>query len=574
MLKRNFGAILLAVMLACLTVGCGEKKTNNTTVTEAPKGPSTEKANLSEVYSLGTDEALILVNAVQSEEKGLVKNGKLYVPVSILASMDGRFYWNAKENRLFFTNAEKRYGFKPGETTHTEGSETVSDSVPQLITSGGVNYFCTDMVKKFGHIKVTEATSPDRILLIEAGHEVLRATVKNPEGAIMRTGRDETYSIIAELPKGTPILLAEELSGNIWTKVVTEDGVIGYVSNLDTTTYDDVIISGDVPEPQYEHQYLGKKVCMAWHGIYSKQGASELKAAIKNTESLNVICPTWLQVSAVDGSVSSFASSDYVNAAHNAGLKVWVLVDDFKEGVPGIEVLESTEHRDTLVANLVREVTACGADGINIDFEYITKDSAPHFLQFLRELYVACRGKNLTLSTDNYYPNRLNEYYKLDQQKDFIDYIIFMGYDEYHKNSTTPGPTASVSFVKGGVSEMLKKVPASQIILGIPFFSRKWVSKTDEDGKETLTSSADGMDAMRSFVKNNGGKFSVDEKTGLNYAAMRTADGLVQIWLEDADAIKHFLNIMKDNQLAGCSAWRLGYESKDTWNVIKSFFAN
>ena len=34
------------------------------------------------------------------------------------------------------------------------------------------------------------------------------------------------------------------------------------------------------------------------------------------------------------------------------------------------------------------------------------------------------------------------------------------------------------------------------------------------------------------------------------------------------------MNIMKDNQLAGCSAWRLGYESKDTWNVIKSFFAN
>ena len=81
------------------------------------------------------------------------------------------------------------------------------------------------------------------------------------------------------------------------------------------------------------------------------------------------------------------------------------------------------------------------------------------------------------------------------------------------------------------------------------------------------------MDAMRNYVKTAGGKFSVDDKTGLNYVAMRTADGLVQIWLEDADAIKLKLNVMKDNQLAGCSAWRLGYESKDTWTVIKSFFS-
>ena len=129
------------------------------------------------------------------------------------------------------------------------------------------------------------------------------------------------------------------------------------------------------------------------------------------------------------------------------------------------------------------------------------------------------------------------------------------------------------SFVKGGVDAMLKKVPASQIILGVPFFSRKWLTKTDEEGKQTVSSEALGMDAMRNYVKTAGGKFSVDDKTGLNYVAMRTADGLVQIWLEDADAIKLKLNVMKDNQLAGCSAWRLGYESKDTWTVIKSFFS-
>ena len=573
MKKRNFWVIMLAIMLACLVAGCGDKPEPENPVTEEPTGPSTEKANLEEFYSLGTNEALVMVNAIQSEENGLVRNGKLYVPVTILQSMDSRFYWNATEQQMFFTNAEKRYGFKPGQNSHTEGSSSVSDSVPMLISEGGAQYFCTDMVRKFGRIKVTEASNPDRILLIESGREILQASVKNPEGAVMRTGRDETFPIVAELPKGTPILLAEELSGNVWTKVVTQDGTIGYVSNLDTTTYDEVIINGDVAEPVYEHQYLGKKVCMAWHGVYSVLGGNDLKSAVKDASCLNVICPTWYRVSSVEGAIASYASADYVKAAHNANLKVWALVDDFAEGVPGIEVLSSTAHRDTLITNLVNAVTEVGADGINIDFEYITKDSAPHFLQFLRELYVACKGKGLTLSTDNYYPNRLNEYYRLDWQAEFIDYIVFMGYDEYHAKSTTAGPVASISFVKGGVDAMLKKVPASQIILGVPFFSRKWLTKTDEEGKQTVSSEALGMDAMRNYVKTAGGKFSVDDKTGLNYVAMRTADGLVQIWLEDADAIKLKLNVMKDNQLAGCSAWRLGYESKDTWTVIKSFFS-
>ena len=134
---------------------------------------------------------------------------------------------------------------------------------------------------------------------------------------------------------------------------------------------------------------------------------------------------------------------------------------------------------------------------------------------------------------------------------------------------------ASLSFVKNGVDGMLKKVPANQLILGVPFFSRKWTTKTDDDGNVTVSSTAEGMEAMRSYVKQAGTKFSIDEKTGLNYAALRTsADGLIQIWLQDAEFIKKEMNIARENQLAGVSAWRLGYETKDAWEEIKKFVAD
>ncbi len=578
MKKRYQAAILLAIVLvmSLISAGCGPEPRTNTTVTEAPKktGPSTEKADLQKEYALADNEALVLVDALPSEEKGLVQGGKNYIPLTVASQMDARFYWNETENRLFFTNAEKRYGFTPGESSHTEGDQTVSDAAPMLLSHNGKIYISADMIRSFGHIRVTEATNPSRILLMGVGKGVLHASVKASEGTIMRTGRDESFPIIAELAKGTTFYLAEELSGYSWTKVVTEDGRIGYVNNLETTTYSETTILGEVEEAPYENHRLSKKVSMAWHSV-GKAGVADFSDRIKGASCMNVISPTWFSIINVDGTISSLASTEYVNAAHKAGLKVWALCDDFAEGVPGIEVLSSTAHRDNLVKNLVGEVTRVGADGINIDFEFITKDSAPHFLQFLRELYIACKDKGLTISTDNYYPNKLNEYYRLDIQKECVDYIIFMGYDEYHKKSTSAGPVASLSFVKNGVDGMLKKVPANQLILGVPFFSRKWTTKTDDDGNATVSSTAEGMEAMRSYVKQAGTKFSIDEKTGLNYAALRTsADGLIQIWLQDAEFIKKEMNIARENQLAGVSAWRLGYETKDAWEEIKKFVAD
>ncbi|MBR5712986.1 MAG: hypothetical protein IKX54_05255 [Lachnospiraceae bacterium] len=571
MKKRNFWAIIAMIAVSCLLAGCGERPVEKPDE-EQPKGPSTEIADLSEEYGISDSSALLLVNAIPSESKGVMRGGKLYVPMTVAASLDTRFYWNENENRMFYTSATMRSIYRPDETSHTEGTQTVSDDAPMLIRMGSECYVCTDLLKKFSRINVTEAKSPNRILLIGPEVAILQSSVKAAEGTILRTGRDETFPIVKEITKGTKLYLAEELSGEIWTKVATEDGIVGYVNNLDTTTYDTVVAGSGNADSQYTSHMLDKKVCMVWHQIYVKQGAGELKEAIKNTKSLNVIAPTWFSVTDVTGGISSLASADYVKAAHNAGLKVWALCDDFAPGVPGLDVLSSTEHRDTLVKNLITEVVNAGADGINIDFEYITKESGPHFIQFLRELYIACNEHGLTLSTDNYTPNRLNEYYRLDEQAEFVDYIILMGYDEHYSKSKEAGSVASLPFVKNGVDAMLKKAPASKIILGVPFFARKWILRSGEDGNVELTNEAAGMDTLRDYVKSKGGTFKWDEKTAQNYAELRADGALVKIWLEDAESLKHKLNVMKENQLAGCSAWRLGFESKDVWTLIQSYF--
>ena len=63
--------------------------------------------------------------------------------------------------------------------------------------------------------------------------------------------------------------------------------------------------------------------------------------------------------------------------------------------------------------------------------------------------------------------------YQRDEQALFADYVVLMAYDE-HYNGSDEGPVASIDFVKKGVEDTLKEVPADQLILGIPFYTRIW----------------------------------------------------------------------------------------------------
>ena len=568
---KKIRSIIIAVAAVCLLVGCvGKNKTNSTE--EVPKEPSTEQSDLNTFYSLGQDEVMLMVDARLSASRGVLANNKRYVPLSLVSDLDSRFYWNEYEQQMFVTNSEARMIFSVGETSYQENGSAKLSTVPMLLKKNGEVYVCTELLQQYGRMNVTESSGPERVSIVTADKKIYRASVKAEDGTVLREDRAETFPIVAELTKDTVLYLAEDLTGNVWSKVMTEDGRWGYVSNLDITTYASITTSVPAKGEPYIRHALGDTVRMVWHSVGSADiSEADFKAAIKDTKSLNVISPTWFEFQDETGAVKSRASETYVKAAHAAGLKVWALVNDFNE-IKGIDIFSHTESRQNLIDNLVSEVTRVGADGINVDFEFITKESAPHFMQFLRELYLACKDKGLTISTDNYYPNSPNAHYRLNEQSEFVDYIIFMGYDEHYSKSKEAGSVASISFVKGGVKEMLARVPADRIVLGIPFFTRKWLvnEPVGEDG--VVPNEAVSMDTVKNFIKSNGGTTVWNEELGQNYAEVTEEGKLVKIWIEDADSLKLKLDVMKENKLAGFSAWKLGMESKDVWPVIKSYF--
>ena len=573
MSRRSICAIMIAIVAVFLLAGCsiGGNQTKNETE-EEPKGPSTEKSDLNKFYGLASNEVMLMVNARLSESKGVLSNGRKYVPISLISAIDSRFYWNENEQQMIITDAANQYFFQADQNGYRENNTVKTSEAPFVISRNDEVYVCVELLQEHGRMEVTESSSPERVTIFTNGKQIYRATVKAEDGAIMREGRDETHPIIAALEKDTILYLAEDLSGNVWSKVMTADGRWGYVSNLDTTTYALLTFNVKAKGAAYTRHAIEGNVCMVWHQVGAAIDDADFKAAVKDTKGLNVISPTWFGFKDKEGNITSLASESYVKAAHAAGMKVWALADDFAKDVKGLDVLSHTASRQALINNLVSEVTRVGADGINIDFEYITKESAPHFLQFLRELYLACKENGLTISTDNYYPNQLNAHYRLEEQCEFVDYIIFMGYDEHYSKSKEAGSVASIGFVKGGVEAMLAKVPANRLILGVPFFARKWmVNEAHEEG-DPVPNEAAGMDAIKKFIKDNGGTSAWDEECGQSYAEVTVEGKLVKIWVEDTESLKLKLDVMKENGLIGCSAWKLGMESKDVWEVIQSYF--
>lgn len=309
---------------------------------------------------------------------------------------------------------------------------------------------------------------------------------------------------------------------------------------------------------------------------------------IAQTKGLTTLSPTWFHVADTDGDLESIASTEVVNYAHQANIEVWAAIRDFDGGInsydESYELLSHTSSRTNLINQIISTALSTGIDGINVDFEKISEECGEHYIQFIRELSVKCRQNGLVLSVDNYVPQAYNQQYHRKEQGVFADYVVIMGYDEHYGGSPEAGSVASYDYVKNGVEQTVKEVPSEKVISGIPFFTRVWkeTPKTDaelakakgtdnEDYTMNVESTAYGMAEAQTVVEQAGVTAEWDDKTKQNYATWEADGSTYEVWLEDAESLAPKLQLIKDYNLAGSAAWRLGQETSDIWDVILKY---
>lgn len=512
--------------------------------------PTSKQMDLTEYYGQNADgEASLVAGTQKLEQKALISGDEVYIPLDVVNGyLNQRYYWDSANKKILYAT--------PTSLTEEAASDQPGGNV--WLKESTV-YLKLDYVKKYTDIDSYIYKDPARIAIQYKFSNVQTVTVK--KDTVIRYRGGIKSKILTKTAKDTVLRLMNE--GEDWDQVATDDGYIGYIQKKKVSAADTTDYKRSFKAEAYSYFTMDEPVNLAWHQVTSTDANNYFAGTTQNMTGVNVISPTWFSVSDNDGNVSSLASGEYVMQAHEKGLKVWGLVDNFSENMSTTTVLSNTAARQNLENQLVTYALKAGLDGINVDFESLSEDVGIHFLQFLRELSIQCHENNLVLSVDNPVPEDFTSHYDRAEQGKVVDYVIIMGYDEHYVGSDT-GSVASLPWVEQGVKDTLAEVPAKRTILAIPFYTRLW--KTTDGG--ALTSEAIGMDQAQQAISDNGAETYWDKTTSQNYGTYEGDGATYQIWLEDSKSIAEKVKLIPKYKLAGVAEWKLGFENSGIWSVI------
>ena len=564
-MKKRILPVIIAILLILVIGGCALGK-----VLLDKYSYSKEEADWNEFYQVSeSDRSAIILQDEMVEEQALIRDDVCYFDLATVHKyMNEVFYADMTEKLLLYANPTEVIRTTFGETSYTTTEGTQDAGYVISFVEGDTVYVAADYVKLFTnysydcydrHVQVYTEWGTRQVAQLKKDTAVrLRGGVKSP--------------ILTQAAKGDTLEILEQME--TWSKVKTADSVIGYVENkrLGDITEETETPVTDYQEPEYTALTSDSKICLGWHSIGGAGGNDTLYSMVSGTKGMNVIAPTWFSLTDENGSIRNFGTANYVTTAHNMGLQVWGVVDNFNyanetgTAISTLNMLSSTTSRQNFVRNVTDAAVSLGLDGINVDFEQLSSDCGPHYVEFIRELSIQCRNMGLVLSIANYVPFNFNDYYRLDIQGQVADYVIIMGYDEHWHGSKDPGSVASISYVSGGLDRTLQEVPANKVVNALPFYTILWKTEGTDVTDEYIT-----MNNEADFMNRAGVTAEWDEETCQNYAEWTSGNATYQIWLEDAESIAVKLNMMATKNIGGVAVWRLGYGTQAAWELINAY---
>lgn len=541
--------------------------------------PSKERMDLDEYYNIQSEEDVaIILDGQRLEETAQYWDGHVYMDYKLVQQyLNQRFYWDSNENILRYVTDGDVISVNAGSTEYvvTKKNETTDYVIVKV--DGENMYLALDFVQKYTNIDFAMYETPNRVKITASWGEIQNASIRKKTEIRVKGGIKSP--IVADLEKESKVTIQD--TGEDWSKVCTEDGMIGWLKNKKLGEVSTETIEREFEEPVFSHMLREEPVSLGWHQVTTQEANGRISNVLQSTKGVNVISPTWFYLNDNDGNIFSLASRDYVNYCHQNNIEVWALVSNLENPeADSTYVLTHTSTRDYLTNQIIAAAIEYDLDGINLDFEALSGEVGDSYIQFIRELSLKCEKNNLVLSVDNYVPTDYTAFYNREEQAVFADYVIIMGYDEHYSGSEDIGSVASIGFVREGVENTLKEVPPEQTILAMPFYSRVWEltpkdgagedveSTTEEYLPYTFTCTEEGMQTVENRYTDHGAEAFWSEEDGQYIAEYESEGKTYKMWIENEASLEEKLKVMKQNNLAGAAYWKLGLERPSAWDTI------
>ena len=283
-----------------------------------------------------------------------------------------------------------------------------------------------------------------------------------------------------------------------------------------------------------------------------------------------------------------------VDTAHGHGVKSLLTVTLFGSA-NNQQFLSNPAATTNLIRNLLVAMTnrtGGAGDGVCIDFETIGSwtGSGAAMTTFMTNLIKKFHDANPNYEVSIALP-------AVDWSANFnvaaynaagMDYAIIMGYDYYYSGSSTPGPVAplfsSAQWIGANswcsdnysiTNYLGKGFPADKLMLGVPYYGRRWAAASTNLGAASLGSSYSAaltFGAAKSEAAKYGRRWN--DSASVPYFLYTSNSTAYQCFYDDAISLGMKYDLANTKGLGGVGIWNLvqGYGQTELWTLIADKF--
>jgi len=265
---------------------------------------------------------------------------------------------------------------------------------------------------------------------------------------------------------------------------------------------------------------------------------------------------------------SGYESQDLTNLitrAHQAGVRVVLTTTCF--GAANLNALTSSPTAPaTLASSLVDLLGAKSLDGVNFDFEGQGSQDQLGLDRLVADVSGALHGADphwqVTMDTYSSSAGDPGGFYDVPGLAQSVDAFFVMAYDMY--DASVPSPNAALTgsgFTDlDALKEYTSVVPASKVILGVPYYGYDWPT-----AGPALGDPATGPPTPVSYAQVAAADHPVywDPSSQTPWTSYQVGTQWHQIWFDDATSLALKAQLASSYHIAGLGVWALGMDGND-----------
>ncbi len=196
-------------------------------------------------------------------------------------------------------------------------------------------------------------------------------------------------------------------------------------------------------------------------------------------------------------------------------------------------------------------------DGVQIDFEAVSRDDADNFFGFLEELKRRLPAEKMLSVAIPARTKTAQDAYDYSRISAIADRIVIMAYDE-HWSGSSPGPIASLSWCSRVLEYAKSRIELPKIIMGLPLYGRAWQDKR--------LAKAMRYQAAQDIVSDKKSNTGYTSELGAHFEYSENV--LVKVFYEDDRSLLEKLKLYEAGDIPSVSFWRIGQSSPEFWKKL------